>query len=169
MAILKIARMGHPVLLQRAAEVQDPLTPEIQRLINDMTDTLADSGGVGLAAPQVHESLRIILFSVPAGRGEAESTAIPVTALINPWIEIIGDERQSAMEACLSLPELAGSVERATRIRYHALTADGSAIEAEAKGFHARVLQHEIDHLDGVLYPMRMTDLRSFGYTSFRR
>ncbi len=164
MAILKLARMGHPVLAQRAAEVKDPLDPEIQRLINDMIDTLSDSGGVGLAAPQVHQSLRIILFSVPAGRGGDETPEIPVTALINPVIEILDDDKQTAMEACLSLPDMAGKVARAQRIRYHALGADGTPIDAQAEGFHARVLQHEIDHLDGILYPMRMADLGTFGY-----
>jgi peptide deformylase len=164
MAILKLARMGHPILGKVAEPINDPLAPEIQRLIADMEETLEDEGGVGLAAPQVHVSLRLILFSVPAGRGGEGSPEIPVTALINPEIEVLDPETDAAMEACLSLPDMAGQVARPRRNRYRALGADGKTIEAEAEGFHARVLQHEIDHLDGILYPMRMTDLTTFGY-----
>lgn len=164
MAILKLARMGHPILGKVAQPISDPLAPDIQRLIADMEETLEDEGGVGLAAPQVHLSLRLILFSVPAGRGGEDSPEIPLTALINPEIEILDPETEAAIEACLSLPDMAGKVSRPRRIRYRGLGADGAPIEAEAEGFHARVLQHEIDHLDGILYPMRMTDLTTFGY-----
>lgn len=169
MALLKLARMGHPALSGPAQPVFDPLTPEIQRLIEDMKETLADSGGVGLAAPQVHVPLRLILFMVPAGRCEEGSPdairgGIGVTALINPQIDIVDATPQVEVEGCLSLPGFAGKVPRAQTIRYRGVGADGQPVDVTASGFHARVIQHEVDHLDGILYPMRMSDLTTFGY-----
>ncbi len=163
MAILKIARMGHPVLRRPAAPVADPTAPEIAGLVADMIDTLADSGGVGLAAPQVHVPLRLVIFHVPAGRA-GEGGEEPLTVLVNPEIEPLGDDTVAAFEACLSLPGMTGAVPRPARIRYRGLGLDGAVIEREAAGFHARVVQHECDHLDGILYPMRMPDLGSFGF-----
>lgn len=167
MAILKIARMGHPVLKRRADPIADPKSDEIQRLIRDMLDTLADIGGAGLAAPQVHVPLRCVMFHVPAARlareGEA-ADAIPMTVLINPEITPLTEETALGVEACLSVPRLAGLVPRYTHIRYRGLDAQGQPIEREARGFHARVVQHECDHLDGILYPMRMTDLSTLGF-----
>ena len=186
MAILKIARIGHPVLSRIAEPVADPQAPEIHRLIADMVDTMADAPGIGLAAPQVHVPKRLVVFHVPEGRarmaaeeegeekGEDEdgddededeaSEAVPMTVLINPEIEFLSDEVKFGIEACLSLPDMVGMVPRYTHIRYKALAPDGSAIEREASGYHARVVQHECDHLDGILYPMRMEDLSTFGY-----
>ena len=164
MAILKIARMGHPVLMTPAREVTDPTAPEVHALINDMVDTMLDAPGVGLAAPQVHVPARIVVFHVPEGRGSEGDAGVPLTALINPKIEPLSDEMEVGMEGCLSLPEMTGPVPRYTRIRYTALAPDGSNIEREAEGFHARVVQHECDHLDGVLYPMRMTHISKLGY-----
>jgi peptide deformylase len=171
MAILKIARMGHPVLKRVADPVVDPTAPEIHRLINDMVDTLEDIGGAGLAAPQVHVPLRVVIFRVPSARiaaedGEAGETppGIPLTALINPEITPLGPETVAGIEACLSVPGLAGMVPRYRHIRYRALAPDGSVIAREASGFHARVVQHECDHLDGILYPMRMTDMTSLSF-----
>ncbi|WP_374384984.1 peptide deformylase [Dongia sp.] len=168
MAILKIARMGHPVLKRIADPVQDPTSPEIHRLINDMVDTLEDIGGAGLAAPQVHVPLRVVIFRVPAARLAAEEggipPGIPLTALINPEITPLSEEKAPGIEACLSVPGLAGMVPRYQHIRYKALAPDGSVIEREASGFHARVVQHECDHLDGILYPMRMTDMASLSF-----
>lgn len=169
MAILKIARMGHPILKARAAEVEDPTSDEIRNLINDMIDTLADIGGAGLAAPQVHVPLRVVIFHVPAKRiqmedGNPEAVGIPLTALINPVIEPLSTEENDGIEACLSVPGLAGKVPRWTHIRYSALAPSGEIIETVAKGFHARVVQHECDHLDGILYPMRMRDMSSLAY-----
>lgn len=171
MAILKIARMGHPVLKQRADPVVDPTSPEIHKLINDMVDTLADIGGAGLAAPQVHVPLRVVIFHVPGARlaaeegGDPATTAgVPLTALINPEITPLSGDLAEGMEACLSVPGLAGMVPRHTHIRYRALAPDGRTIEREARGFHARVVQHECDHLDGILYPMRMRDMTSLGF-----
>jgi peptide deformylase len=161
MAILKIARMGHPALRGVAAEVADPTAPEIARLVQDMTETLADIGGAGLAAPQVHVPLRVVLFQVPAERtgGTEEDRPQGLTALVNPVIEPLGDATELGWEGCLSVPGLRGAVPRWTRIRYRGVTPEGERIERLASGFHARVLQHECDHLDGILYPQRMTDL----------
>ena len=184
MAILKIARMGHPVLGRPALPVDDPAAPAIARLIEDMVDTLVDAKGAGLAAPQVHVPLRLVLFRMPPGRemaqeesdsGESdgeESDSAPApalespTVLINPEIEPIGESMVEDMEACLSLPGLAGMVPRHDRIRYRWTDTEGRAHECEAWGFHARVVQHECDHLDGILYPMRMTDLSTLAFTS---
>ena len=167
MAILKIARMGHPVLMNPAREVADPTDPAVHALINDMVETMLDAPGVGLAAPQVHVPARIVVFHVPASRAAMEEggdEGVPLTALINPKIEPLTDDMEEGVEGCLSLPEMAGTVPRYTRIRYTATAPDGSKIGREADGFHARVVQHECDHLDGVLYPMRMKDLSTLGY-----
>jgi peptide deformylase len=162
MAILKIARMGHPVLRRRADAVADPTAPEIRALITDMIETLADIGGAGLAAPQVHVPLRIVIFQVPAERltDKPEDSAEDLTALVNPVIEPLGDEQEIGWEGCLSVPGLRGAVPRFTRIRYRGVTPEGAAIDRTVAGFHARVVQHECDHLDGILYPQRMTDMR---------
>lgn len=163
MAILKIARMGHPVLLQPAAPVDDPTSPEIRRLIADMIETLVDADGAGLAAPQVHVGKQVVIFHVPAARAEDEESQ-PLTVLINPRWERLTDETALGWEACLSVPGLGGQVPRYTHIRYFGITPEGTAVEREARGFHARVVQHEFDHLEGILYPMRMTDLRLLGF-----
>jgi peptide deformylase len=162
MAILKIARMGHPVLRRKAEPVADPTAPEIRNLIADMTETLADIGGAGLAAPQIHVPLRVVIFRVPAERisGKPEDPAQELTAIINPVIEPLGDEKELGWEGCLSVPGLKGAVPRFARIRYCGVTPDGTPVDRTVEGFHARVVQHECDHLDGVLYPQRMTDLR---------
>jgi peptide deformylase len=156
MALLKIARMGHPVLLRRAEPVADPTDPEIRRLVADMAETMEDAGGIGLAAPQVHVSRRLFVWRGGAGN---------VIALINPEIEPVGAETEEAFEGCLSIPGLRGAVPRAARIRFRGLDIEGRAVEGEATGLAARVIQHEYDHLDGVLYPMRMTDFQKFGFT----
>ena len=160
MAILKIARMGHPVLRRRADPVPDPTDPQIGRLVRDMIDTMEDAHGAGLAAPQVHVPLRVVVFHVPEARAAREGEEpVGLTALVNPAILPLTDETQPGWEACLSVPGLAGVVPRFTRIRYAGWTPEGERIEREASGFHARVVQHECDHLDGILYPQRMADL----------
>jgi peptide deformylase len=174
MAILKIARMGHPVLRHRAEDVADPTAPTIRRLVADMGETLTDAGGVGLAAPQVHAPLRLVIFSVPPARADspeadAEDGPVAATVLINPMIEAIDEARETDWESCLSLPGLSGAVPRYRRIRYAGLDLSGGAIERIAAGFHARVVQHEVDHLDGVLFPMRMTDLSLLMFTEEMR
>jgi peptide deformylase len=167
MAILKIARMGHPVLLQKCAPVADPGAPEIRRLVADMIETMNDAPGVGLAAPQVYQPLRLFVFRVPGGRETADPDDIPAdtTVMINPTVELIGEDRTLGWEGCLSIPGLRAAVPRATRIRYRGMDCDGGVTEREVTGFHARVVQHEYDHLDGILYTMRMTDFRYFGFT----
>ena len=186
MAILKIARMGHPVLQAPAEAVADAGAPEITRLIADMIETMADAAGAGLAAPQVHVPKRVVIFHIPEGRagnggddGEGGNGSDggeggnggprPPTVLINPVVEPLDDEVEVDWEGCLSLPDMIGAVPRYVRIRYRALNPDGEAIERTAEGFHARVVQHECDHLDGILYPMRMPDLTLFGFAEEMR
>ncbi|MBM3569677.1 MAG: peptide deformylase [Alphaproteobacteria bacterium] len=168
MAILKIARMGHPVLRRRAEPVADPTAPEIRRLIEDMVETMIDAPGAGLAAPQVHVPLRLVIFRVPAERitGGAEDRPVDLQVLINPEIEALGAETTEGWEGCLSVPGLRGSVPRHARIRYRGLDQNGEPIDRIAAGFHARVVQHECDHLDGVLYPQRMKDLGQLMFES---
>jgi peptide deformylase len=167
MAILKIARMGHPVLKAKAEPVNDPKAQEIQQLVRDMIETLEDVGGIGLAAPQVHVAKRVVIFFVPGERRAAAGEPaedVPLTVLINPEIEPLSEEQAAGVEACLSVPGLAGPVPRFTHIRYRALDLHGRMFEREARGYHARVVQHECDHLDGILYPMRMTDLSQLAF-----
>lgn len=168
MAILKIARMGHPVLFTPAQPVADPTAPEIARLVDDMFETMEDAGGAGLAAPQVHVPLRLFVFRVSAARTSGVDDDQPRgnTVLINPEITPLGEEKMLCWEGCLSLPGMRGAVPRWQRVRYRGVGPDGGEIVAEASGFHANVVQHEYDHLDGILYPMRMTDLRLFGFES---
>ncbi len=167
MAILKIARMGHPVLLQRAEPVADPTTPEIRRLVADMIETMDDASGAGLAAPQVHVPLRLFIFRVPPDRttGDADDAPAATSVLINPTVELLGEDTRLRWEGCLSIPGLRAAVPRAWRIRYSGVDTDGHPVAREATGFHAGVVQHEYDHLDGILYPMRMHDFSLFGFT----
>ncbi|HYG88806.1 MAG TPA: peptide deformylase [Azospirillum sp.] len=162
MTLLKIARMGHPVLRTKAEPVRDPTDPEIRRLAADMIDTMLDAPGVGLAAPQVYQGLRVIVIRVPAER--SGSDPVPETVLINPEFEPLGEEMEMGWEGCLSIPGLRGLVPRHSRILYRGIDADGALIEREAQGFHARVVQHEVDHLDGILYIDRIPDLRLLAF-----
>ena len=174
MAILKIARMGHPVLRRRAEAVADPTAPEVRRLIGDMIETMADADGLGLAAPQVHVPARIVIFHVPAETGEDTEDAEdaedahtrPLRVLINPTVEPLGEETALDWEGCLSVPGLRGKVPRYSAVRYRATALDGGALDFTCEGMHARVVQHECDHLDGILYPMRMTDLSELMFES---
>ena len=152
MAILKIARMGNPVLRRRADPVADPAAPAIRTLVEDMLETMEDASGAGLAAPQVHVPLRVVIFHVPEARAaRSGEQPVPLTVLINPEIEPLAEDRAEGWEACLSVPGLVGAVPRFTHIRYRGVGPDGARIEREARGFHARVVQHECDHLDGIL------------------
>lgn len=188
MAILKIARMGHPVLGRPAEAVEDPKDAELRRLVADMRETMLDAEGTGLAAPQVHVGKRLIVFYVDAGRarghdrgvamaagetpggpadaGDARDDGVPFTVLANPEYEPLSEDKDEAWEACLSIPGLAGCVPRYRHIRYWGYDLDGNRLEREATGFHARVVQHECDHLDGVLFPQRMTDIGTLMFTS---
>jgi peptide deformylase len=166
MAILKIARMGHPVLRQKAAPVADPTAPRIKALVADMVETLIDIGGSGLAAPQVHVSEQVVIFKVASDRttGSPLDVAQEMMAIVNPVIEPIGDERELSWEGCLSVPGLRGAVPRHRRIRYRGFSPEGDVIDRTVEGFHARVVQHECDHLDGILYLQRMTDHRLIAF-----
>lgn len=173
MAILKIARMGHPVLATPAALVADPTAPEIRRLVNDMVETMVDANGAGLAAPQVHVPLRIVVFQAPGERTEPDPSGeeafdhtAPLTVLINPEIAVMDHATEGGWEGCLSVPGLRGFVERPAHLRYRGFGLDGRLIERTARGFHARVVQHECDHLEGRLYPSRMTDLSRLVFES---
>ena len=182
MAILKIARMGHPVLAAKARPVPDPRAPEIRRLVNDMVETMIDANGAGLAAPQVHVPLRVVVFQAPRERSEPSEDreqsapglseqekfdhSCPLTVLINPEIAILDPAPEGGWEGCLSVPGLRGWVERPAHIRYRGFGIEGETIERVARGFHARVVQHECDHLDGRLYPSRMADLNRLIFES---
>ena len=176
MAILKIARMGHPVLATPAERVADPKSPEIRRLVKDMVETMIDANGAGLAAPQVHVPLAVVVFQAPEGRADPGLTeaerfdhTAPQTVLINPQIEVLSPEIEGGWEGCLSVPGLRGWVERTAHIRYRGVGLDGETIERVARGFHARVVQHECDHLLGRLYTSRMTDLSRLIFESEAR
>jgi peptide deformylase len=178
--------MGNPILRRRAAEVPDPTAPEIRRLVSDMLETMEYAGGTGLAAPQVHVPLRVVVFFIEATRAAKEAPeeatrseppgpdevdrmedgGVPLTVLINPEIAVLDDTPSLGLESCLSLPGLTGEVPRASAIRYRGRALDGSSVERTARGFHARVVQHELDHLDGILYPQRMTDLSRLTFNS---
>ncbi|WP_029013668.1 peptide deformylase [Niveispirillum irakense] len=171
MAILKIARMGHPVLRGVAEPV--PLTPgaplpaDIHRLASDMVETMLDAPGIGLAAPQIHVGARIIVFRVPGDRasGAAGDVAMDAQVLINPELVPLSEETVLGWEGCLSIPGLRGVVPRFARIRYRGYDLDGNLVEREAAGTHARVIQHELDHLDAVLYLDRMPDMTKLTFT----
>jgi len=163
MAILRIARMGHPILMTPAEPVLDPTEPLITTLVSDMVETMIDAPGIGLAAPQVHAPLRVVVYRLPEGRVPADE-ARELTVLINPTITILDDATDLDTEGCLSLPGMRGEVPRAVHVRIQADTLGGGKLDYEAQGFHARVVQHECDHLDGILYPMRMESLKTFGY-----
>ena len=166
MAVMEILRMGDPRLLRQALPVSHFDTPELHQLLRDMQDTMTAANGAGLAAPQIGENLRIVIF----GSGQhnpryPKEAPVPRTVLINPVLTPIGDAQESDWEGCLSVPGLRGRVMRHLRVRYTGLDAYGQPIEREVEGFHARVVQHECDHLDGLLYPMRVRDFSQFGYT----
>ena len=165
MSIHKVLRMGDARLLQAAAAVTDFGTPALAALITDMFDTMAAEGGVGLAAPQIGVGLRVVIFGFEHSARYPDVAPVPTTILINPAITALNDQTEDGWEGCLSVPGLRGVVPRHTRIRYQGFTPEGTPIERIAEGFHARVVQHECDHLDGMLYPMRIKDFRRFGFT----
>ena len=173
MSLLKIARMGHPVLMRRAEPVADPTAPAVAALVADMIETMDDAHGRGLAATQVHVPKRVVVFRPPpereAEQGRQSSAADGVAVLINPEIEVLTTQTEDDWEGCLSVPGLRGIVPRPTRVRYRGQTLDGAVVEREATGLHARLVLHECDHLDGVLYPMRMRNLRRLVFESEMR
>lgn len=163
MSILKVPRLGHPVLrmVARPVPVEAIDTPEVQRLIDDMVETMHEYAGVGIAAPQVHESRRIIVLESAANPRYPDKPAVPLAAYVNPELTVVGEETEEDWEGCLSVPDLRGRVPRATRVRVTALDRHGRRVEVEATGWHARILQHECDHIDGKVFLDRMRDLSS--------
>ncbi len=160
-----ILRMGDPRLLDKARPVEAFGTPELRALVADMQDTMRAANGAGLAAPQIGVGLRVVIFGFESNPRYPQAEAVPFTILVNPVLTPLSDELEEGWEGCLSVPGLRGVVPRWTRLRYRGFDVEGGQIEREATGFHARVVQHECDHLDGILYPMRIRDFTRFGYT----
>ena len=166
MAIREILKMGDPRLLRIAQPVREFGTAALRALIDDMFDTMAAARGVGLAAPQIGEDIQLVIFGFDHNERYPDAPTVPMTVLLNPTITPLTDEMDDGWEGCLSVPGLRGVVPRYTRILYSGFDPDGRPIEREAEGFHARVVQHECDHLIGRLYPTRMSDLTKLGVTS---
>ena len=166
MTVREILKMGDPRLLRVAEPVTEFGTPEMEALIADMFDTMHAANGAGLAAPQIGVNLQLVIYGFKDNQRYPEAPPVPETVLINPILTPLSDEMDEAFEGCLSVPGLRGVVERYTRLRYEGVDQFGNQILRDAEGFHARVVQHEVDHLLGILYPMRITDFSRFGYTS---
>jgi peptide deformylase len=162
--IREILKMGDPRLLAIARPVTDIGDPALKDIIADLYETMRAANGVGLAAPQVGIGLRLMIFGFESNPRYPDEKPVPMTTIINPWMELLTDETEDGWEGCLSVPGMRGLVPRATHIRYGGTLEDGTALEREARGFHARVFQHEFDHLNGVLYPHRIRDLTRFGF-----
>ena len=162
--IKPVLRMGDPLLLARAAPVTQFDTPELHALLQDMEDTMRSKDGAGIAAPQIGVSLQVVVFGVGANPRYPDAEQVPYTVLINPTLEPIGAEMVDGWEGCLSVPGMRGVVPRYSHLRYRGFDQFGAAIDRSVSAFHARVVQHESDHLFGILYPMRIRDLRSFGF-----
>jgi len=160
-----VLRMGDPRLFARAREVDDAAHPQIAALLADMRDTMRAEDGAGLAAPQIGVGLRVVIFGVERNPRYPDAEPVPYTELINPVLTPLSDEMEDGWEGCLSVPGLRGVVPRYRRLRYRGLDPAGNAIVRDVDGFHARVVQHECDHLDGILYPMRIRDFSRFGFT----
>lgn len=164
MAVRPVLKMGHPLLEQVAAPVTQLGDAALAELVADMDDTMRALSGAGLAAPQIGVGLRVVIFELRENPRYPHVAPIPYTALVNPVLTPIGDEEEEGWEGCLSVPGMRGLVPRYRRLRYQGLAPDGAPIDRTVEGFHARVVQHEVDHLDGILYPRRIRDLRQFGF-----
>ena len=162
MAILKIAKLGHPVLIKKTNEINNLNDVDLKKIIYDMSETMIDANGIGLAAPQVHLSHRLFIYRNP---DIEEEEKIKVSVLINPLIENISNETEDDWEGCLSIPGMSGLVRRSKKIKYSAIDLKGEKVSGEVEGLHARVIQHEFDHLNGILYTSRLADKRAFGYS----
>jgi peptide deformylase len=162
MSVQEVLRMGHPILCQIARPVRDVRTAEIQQLIDDLRDTMHFCNGAGLAAPQIGQSLQVVIYGT--GRPNPRYPEAPIIVLINPRLEPIGTEMESGWEGCLSVPGLRGEVRRWKQLRIQALDSSGQEFERVLEGFEARVVQHECDHLNGVLFPQKLTSIQHFGY-----
>lgn len=165
MAVREVLRMGDPRLLRVARPVERFSSPELRELIADMEDTMRALDGAGLAAPQIGVDLRVVIFGISANPRYPDAEPVPQTVLVNPVITPLDPGMEDGWEGCLSVPGMRGLVPRHLRLRYSGFDAMGNTVEREVSGFHARVVQHECDHLDGILYPMRIRDLRNFGFT----
>lgn len=165
MPVKPVLKMGDPLLLQKAAPIQQFDTPELHALIKNMEETMAHLNGAGIAAPQIGVSLRIVIFGVGHNPRYPDAEQVPYTVLINPTLTPIGEELEDGWEGCLSVPGMRGVVPRYQRLHYSGFDQYGKPIDRLVSGFHARVVQHECDHLDGILYPMRIRDLAQFGFT----
>lgn len=164
MAIRPVLKMGDPVLLQVAQPVERFDTPELRELLQDMKDTMASLNGAGLAAPQIGVSLQVVIFGVGKNPRYPQAEEVPYTELLNPVLEPLSDEMEEGWEGCLSVPGMRGLVPRYTQLRYRGFDPHGNPIDRSVSAFHARVVQHEVDHLLGILYPMRIRNLRNFGF-----
>jgi len=163
--IREVLRMGDPRLLAPSRPVEQFATPELDALLADLRDTMAAQNGAGLAAPQIGVGLRVVIFGFESNERYPDAEPVPYTELVNPRITPLSPALEDGWEGCLSVPGLRGVVPRFTSVRYEGFDPQGRPIAREATGFHARVVQHECDHLDGILYPMRMRDMRNFGFT----
>ena len=163
MAIKEIIKMGHPLLLEKAKPVTEFDTPELHKLVEDMIETMESENGAGLAAPQVNEGIQLVIFGYDTER-YPDAEDIPFTVLINPTIRPLTKETEDGWEGCLSVPGMRGLVPRYKKINYKGFDQYGKPIDRDVEGFHARVVQHECDHLIGMLYPLRIKDLRFFGF-----
>ncbi|MDB5959934.1 MAG: peptide deformylase [Massilia sp.] len=166
MTVREILKMGDPRLLRVAEPVTEFDTPEMKELIADMFDTMHAANGAGLAAPQIGVNLQLVIYGFKDNARYPDAPPVPQTVLINPKLTPLSAEMDEAFEGCLSVPGLRGVVERFTRLHYEGVDEHGAPIVRDAEGFHARVVQHEVDHLHGILYPMRITDFSRFGFTS---
>lgn len=165
MSVRQVLRMGDPRLLQVSEPVREFSTPQLQELLTDMRDTMAALSGAGLAAPQIGVPWRVVIFGTGAPNPRyPEAEVVPPTVLINPELQPLGEQIEEGWEGCLSVPGMRGIVARVARLRYEGFDQFGGRIVRDVEGFHARVVQHECDHLDGILYPMRITDFTQFGY-----
>lgn len=165
MSVRLVLRMGEPLLLEKAQPVTAFNTPELHALIQDMQDTMNAMDGAGIAAPQIGVSLQVVIFGVGSNPRYPDAEQVPYTVLINPTLTPVGEEIEDGWEGCLSVPGLRGVVPRYIRLHYTGFDQFGEPVDRLVSGFHARVVQHECDHLNGILYPMRITDLNKFGYT----
>ncbi len=164
MALRPVLKMGHPLLRQVAAPVSELATPELRALVADMDETMRALNGAGIAAPQIGVSLRVVIFELKDNPRYPHIAPVPYTVLVNPELTPLGPEEEEGWEGCLSVPGMRGLVPRYRRLRYRGLSPEGTPIDRTVEGFHARVVQHEVDHLDGILFPQRIRDLRAFGF-----
>ena len=166
MSILKIAKLGHPVLQKKASIVKNLPDPKITNLIKEMIETMLDANGVGLAAPQVHVSKQIMIFRVPKDQDNTKDELVEIIALINPKLSIVSDKTDNQWEGCLSIPGMSGLVKRYTKISYKGFDMKGNVIEKTVEGLQARIVQHEYDHLMGIMYINKLADKKAFGFSN---